>query len=98
MVDEWEDEIDNDGGEIEDYTRIPYPDAWNEDPEDSADARSAAGSADDAGDDGFGRELLDAATPGTGRLSCWSIRVSPRRTARRKSCGAAPRNRVVTAR
>lgn len=61
MVDEWEDEIDNeigdDGGEIEDYTRIPYPDAWNEDPQDPADA----GSADDAGDDGFGRELLDAA-------------------------------------
>lgn len=60
MTDEWEDGIDNDGGEIEDYTRIPYPEAWNHDPDDSGTATGTAGPADD--DDGeFGRELTHAA-------------------------------------
>jgi hypothetical protein len=44
-----------DGWEIEDYTRIPYPEAWNNDP---ADAESVGGDADD---DEFGAELLNAA-------------------------------------
>lgn len=53
-TDEWE---------IEDYTRIPYPEAWDRDPGDSDTAADAAGPADDDGadDDGFGREVTHAA-------------------------------------
>ncbi|SDC20511.1 hypothetical protein [Actinokineospora iranica] len=47
----------DDGGEIEDFTRIPYPDAWNRDPEDGTDGTSGL----EVDGDGFARELLDAA-------------------------------------
>ncbi|MGH3517328.1 MAG: hypothetical protein ACRDQ7_07910 [Haloechinothrix sp.] len=64
-VDQW-DGTDGaaDGGESEDYIRIPYPQAWDRDPDDGTDPPATGGAGPDtAGDEdseGFGREL-DAA-------------------------------------